>query len=138
MIVLAYDHGGFELAQEIKKLFACKDLGAQRFDAEDDFPPIVERAVKEVIKSKGIGIIICGSGIGVCIAANRHKGIRAALCHSAEYAKMARLHNDANVLCLGGRYVSVKEAQEIITTFLNTQFLGGKYQKRMAQIDKIL
>jgi ribose 5-phosphate isomerase B len=84
----------------------------------------------------GIGIFVCGSGVGISMAANRYKGIRAALCHCVEYAKMARLHNNANVLCLGGRFLTLEEAKAMIETFLNTEFLGGKYQVRMAMMDE--
>ena len=136
MIVLAADHGGYELAQHIKKKYAVSDVGAQILDDLDDFPPFVDNAIAEIKKTKdAVGIIICGSGIGVSIAANRHKGIRAALCHSVEYARAAREHNDANVLCLGGRFLKPKEAEKIIDTFLHTEFIGGKYKKRMDMID---
>lgn len=140
-IVLAADHGGFELKEKIKDWLIGEgvndvvDVGANVFNAEDDFPPIANRGVKMVLGGRAVGIFVCGSGTGVCMAANRHKGVRAALCHSVEYAKLARSHNDANVLCLGGRFVDFETAQDIIEAFLYTEFLGGKYQKRMKEID---
>ena len=145
-IVIGADHGGFEMKAELKKYFdkkgiECIDVGMHEFDPLSNFPPIVVEMVKvlksnSVEKGECIGVMICGSGIGISIAANRHKGIRAALCHSVEYAKMARMHNDANVLCLGGRYLDVPTAEQVVQTFLDTQFLDGKYRVRMDLIDK--
>ena len=141
MIILAADHGGFELNQKIKQMFSEKgidyaDVGAHRFDALDNFPSYVARGVKAVLDNRSVGIFICGSGIGISMAANRRRGIRAALCHSVEYAKLAREHNNANVLCLGGRFLEFEEAEKIIDAFLNTEFLGGKYTARMAMLER--
>ena len=144
-IVIGADHGGFEMKAELKKYFdkkgiECVDVGMHEFDPLSNFPPIVLDMVKElkasgVEKGKCIGVMICGSGIGISIAMNRHPGIRAALCHSVEYAEMARQHNDANVLCLGGRYLDIKTAERIVQAFLDTAFLDGKYRVRMDLID---
>jgi len=139
-VILAVDHGGWELREGIKGFLAgrgieTEDVGAQVYDELDDFPPFVDSLTKAVKKQDAIGILVCGSGIGVCMAANRVKGIRAALCHSVEYAEMSRLHNDANVLCLGGRYLEKEEVFAIIDKFLQTKFLGGKYQRRLELID---
>lgn len=139
-IVLACDHGGFELKEQIKKWLCDRgeqivDVGLREFDETSDFPIFAKLGVGEILAHGGIGIFICGTGIGISIAANRYRGIRAALCHSVEYAKMSRLHNDANVLCLGGRYLNFEQAKEIIETFLKTEFLGGKYQKRIDLLD---
>ena len=139
-IIIAADHGGFETKEMLKEYLTqdIVDVGYYEFDPLSNFPPLVLDLVEEVKKNKCFGIIICGSGIGVSIAANRHKGIRAALCHSVEYAKMARQHNDANVLCLGGRYLGDIETKKIVDAFLNTDFLDGKYRVRMELIDKNL
>jgi len=142
-IVLAADHGGFELKEEIKGFLGAGtqgkdiiDVGAYKLDPSDDFPEIINSGVSAVLKNKAVGIFVCGTGIGVSMAANRNKGIRAALCSSMDYAVLARQHNDANVLCLGGRFIDFSEAKKIIDAFLNTSFLGGKYQRRQDKLDK--
>ena len=137
MIVLASDHGGYELKQELKLYFSKHkieyiDVGALTYDANDDYPDIINCAVKHVLKDKSnYGIFICGMGVGVSMVANRHKGIRAALCQDTQTARMARMHNNANVLCLGARNICKRRATNIINTFLNTEFLGGKHQRRI-------
>jgi len=130
-IILSYDHGGYELAQKVKQKFDVVDVGLQ--GSSTDFPNAVENIMKEKWDR---AILICGSGMGVSIAANRHKGVRAALLWNKEMAKLAREHNDANVLCLGGRFLGESEAFDIIETFLNTEFLGGKYQHRIDMIER--
>lgn len=137
MIVLACDHAGYELKEYLKLYFTKRDIeyfdaGAIKHDPEDDYPDIINSAVKHVIKNINTkGIFICGSGVGVSMVANRHKGIRAVLASDAKTAEMSRLHNDANVLCLGARNICKRRATNIINTFLNTDFLGGKYQRRI-------
>ena len=121
------------------------DLGCKGGE-EVDFPDIAADAIHHVILSgtknpakRSVAILICGTGIGVSIAANRYSGIRAALCHSVEYAKLAREHNDANVLCLGGRFISAEEAKLVVDTFLNTDSLPEeKYARRNQMLDKKL
>jgi len=139
-IILTYDHGGYDLGQQLvdwlQKTHTVINMGAPSFDANDDFPPLVHRAIKQMQTEKNpIGIFVCGSGTGVCMTANRTRGIRAALCHSVEYATLARQHNDANVLCLGGRFVTLARAKKIVSAFLETPFLGGKYATRNKLID---
>lgn len=137
MIILASDHAGFELKEYLKLYFAKRkieyiDAGALNYDANDDYPDIINPAVKQVLKSEdNRGIFICGSGVGVSMVANRHKGIRAVLAQDNQTAEMARMHNNANVLCLGARKVCKRRATNIISTFLNTDFLGGKHQRRI-------
>ena len=137
MIFIGADHGGFELKSRIIKYLSdkkieVKDCGNFILDPNDGFPDYARSVVKHVLKDKGAGILVCGSGIGMCIAANRFKGIRAAVAHSTEYAKLSRAHNDANVLCLGGRFVDAKTAFEIVDTFLNTKLdPNPKYKQRM-------
>ena len=137
MIILASDHAGFELKEYLKKYFTKNkidfiDAGALIYDANDDYPDIIKSAVKQVLKdSSNRGVFICGSGVGVSMVANRFKGIRAVLAQDTQVAEMARMHNDANVLCLGARNICNRRATNIINTFLATNFLGGKHQRRI-------
>jgi ribose 5-phosphate isomerase B len=141
-IVLAADHGGFDLKEKIKQhLEGCGDevidVGALEHKARDGFTDYCEKAVERIREKDGtMGIFVCRTGTLAAMAANRYEGIRAAMCHMIEYAVRAREHNDANVLCLGGDFLEVQEAQKIVEVFLSTKFLGGKYQKRLAVLDK--
>jgi len=135
-IVIASDHGGYELKEHIKKYLLSQkieieDLGTGSADSVD-YPIYGIKAAKEVARgSANFGIIICGTGIGISIAANKVKGIRAALCHCVEYAKLSREHNNANMLALGGRFLDKSEALKIVEAFLHTQFAGARHQKRV-------
>ena len=137
MIILASDHAGFELKEYLKVYFTKHkieyvDAGAISYDPNDDYPDIIKSAVKQVLKNEdNRGIFICGSGVGVSMVANRHKDIRAVLAQDANIAEMSRLHNNANVLCLGARNICKRRATNIINTFLSTDFLGGKHQRRI-------
>jgi ribose 5-phosphate isomerase B len=143
MVYIGADHGGFELKEYIKKYFVKNkidfiDCGNTVNDPNDNFPDFVRMVIDRVLKSHAAGILICGTGIGVSIAANRYRGIRAALCHSAEYAKLSRLHNDANVLCMGGRFIDKAAAIKITEMFLNTNpDPNPKYKKRMETADGV-
>jgi ribose 5-phosphate isomerase B len=133
-VFVGYDHAGFKLAEKLlTKYTDFEDCGDGVYDEGDNFTDIVPTVVGNVLAGKGaFGILICGTGIGVSIAANHNRGIRAALCHSAEYAKMARAHNDANILCLGGRFIDTKTAFAVVDTFLSTPAdKNPKYKKRM-------
>jgi ribose 5-phosphate isomerase B len=143
MIYIGADHGGIDLASGIENLLresniACK-LYAKSGDKNDDFPDFVRPVVSGVLADKtgkSKGVLVCGTGIGMSIAANHYRGIRAALCHSVEYARLSRLHNDANVLCLGGRFLEVDEANKIVNTFLETELdVNPKYKTRMNAAD---
>ena len=131
MIALGSDHGGFELKQEIKKYLdekglAYKDYGSYTSDSVDY--PVYAKKVVEAIKSGECdkGVLICGTGIGISIAANRYEGIRAALCTDCFTAEATRQHNDANILAMGGRVVGPGLAVKILDTFLNTPFSEGE------------
>jgi ribose 5-phosphate isomerase B len=137
-IAIGADHRGMELKQFIIKLLtqmghSYEDFGA--YTAEPvDYPDIAQKVAERVARGDfDQGILICDTGIGMCIAANKVKGIRAALCHDAFSARRARQHNDANILCLGTRETP-DAVREIVETFLNTQFDAGRHQKR---VDKI-
>jgi len=142
MIYLGTDHRGFELKnfliEELKKSnIKFKDLGAYEYDKEDDYPLIAFRVAKEVIKNKNNrGILFCGSGIGVCIAANRIKGIRAACSDNIEIIKKAREDDDINILCIPSDFVSKENTLELIDVFLNTNFKNKeKYLRRIKELD---
>ena len=141
-IFVASDHGGFKLKAQIieylekEGLLVC-DGGCPNEDSVD-FPIYGEAAARAVVSGKADGaIIICGTGIGISIAANRVIGARASLCHCAEYAKMTRLHNDSNILALGGRFTDFETAKQIINTWLKTEYEGGRHEKRVRMLDDI-
>lgn len=138
MIYIGSDHGGFDLKETIKKHLEknniqYKDLGPNNLDNNDDYPDYALKVAKEVAKTNGKGILICGTGIGMCITANKVKGIRAALCYDKETAKLSREHNDANVLCLGGRTTEIKKALKIVDVWLNTDFSSEERHKRRVE-----
>ncbi len=141
VIAIASDHAGVALKEALKdQLLALgllpEDLGALSRDSVD-YPDYAEKLCKFILGKKAArGVLICGSGIGMSIAANRHKGIRAALCRSVEDAELSRQHNNANVLCLGERSTSADEAKEILKRFLATSFEGGRHEARVNKMDK--
>ena len=140
MIVLASDHAGVGLKAEIVRLLeargeAYNDLGPSD-DASVDYPNFAHLLAREILAGRADrGVLICGTGIGMSMAANRHPGIRAAVCHDAYTAEMARRHNDANVLCMGGRVVGAGVALQILEVFLKTGFEGGRHQRRVGLIE---
>ncbi len=136
---IASDHAGFELKAIIKahlekEGYSVKDFGTYSTDSMDY--PDVAHPLANAIESGEIypGIAICGSGNGISMTMNKHLGIRAALCWSVELSKLARLHNDANVLSLPARFISAVDALDIVNTFLNTGFEGGRHQNRINKI----
>lgn len=139
MIGIGNDHAGYELKMEIVKYFEekgieYKDFGCGRRESSDY--PLYAKAVGRAIQKKEceLGILICGTGIGISIAANKMKGIRAALCHDCFSAEAARLHNDANILTMGARVVGHGLAVKIVDTFLNTEFSGNERHSRRIQM----
>jgi ribose 5-phosphate isomerase B len=140
-IVIGSDHAGFDLKEACKVFlegsgrYKVTDIGVFSRDSAD-YPRIAHRAAEAVARGEySRGILICGTGIGMSITANRHKGVRAALCLDLYSAKMSRLHNDANVLVMGGRVLGVGLALEIVDLFLKTEFEGGRHKARLDQID---
>jgi len=135
-IALGCDHGGFALKMEIKQFLVSAghevhDVGCYSEESVD-YPDLADKVCKELIDGRSAyGILICGTGIGMSIAANRYRQIRAALCHEAFTAKMSREHNDANVLCLGARVLGVGVALDIVATWLETKFAGGRHLRRI-------
>ena len=139
-ITIACDHAGYELKnsliKEISKMgYKVLDCGTNSNESVD-YPEFAKLAVENILKKKSdIAILICGSGMGMSMTANRFKGIRAALCKNADDAKLARQHNNANVLALPARQIDVDEAKNCFKIFINTSFDGGRHQKRVEKID---
>ncbi|TGK37808.1 ribose 5-phosphate isomerase B [Leptospira andrefontaineae] len=141
-IGIASDHGGFELKEYLRKELADSieilDFGTKD-ESSVDYPLIIAEACKKVLSKEVDGLIaLCGTGIGASIAANRHKGIRAALCHDEFTAEMSRRHNNANVLVLGGRVLGKDLAARIAQKWLNTSFEAGRHERRVGQLDTIV
>ncbi len=142
MIALGADHGGFALKEEIKKHLddigvAYKDFGTYTPDSID-YAKIAYKTCRAVVSGEcEKAILCCGTGIGISMAANKVKGIRAACCSDYFSAKFTRLHNDANALCMGGRVLGPGLAIEMVDVFLNTEFEGGRHQRRVDQITAI-
>ncbi len=141
-MIIGSDHGGFEMKQHLisfleKKGITVIDAGCHSTDSVD-YPEYGVKVAKAVVSGEAeAGIIICGTGIGISIAANRIKGARASLCHNKEYAELTRLHNDSNILALGGRFHSLEEAEGIVQTWLSTEYEGGRHQNRVDLIDQL-
>ena len=142
MIAIGSDHGGYRLKEEIKKYLdekeiKYKDLGCMEEESVD-YPNIAKAVAKEVQNKKAEkGILICRSGIGMSICANKFKGIRCALCHDEYTAKYSRLHNDSNILALGADAVTENEAICILRMWLATNFEGGRHEERLKIIEQI-
>jgi ribose 5-phosphate isomerase B len=138
-VALAADHGGFELKSllipELRALcFEVLDLGTMNGDAVD-YPDFAEALVAALRQGRAMrGVLVCGTGIGMTIAANRHREIRAALCHDGLTARLARQHNDANVLVLGGRLIGPELAKDCLRIFFTTAFEGGRHVRRVAKL----
>lgn len=136
-IALASDHAGFELKEAIKEFLQDQDItdfGTNSLSSMD-YPDTGFAAAEAIAKGEyEKGILICGSGIGMSIVANKVPGIRAALCHTVQYAQLSRRHNNANVLVLAGRFISKYLAKDIITAWLQTDFEGNRHQKRLNKI----
>lgn len=138
-IVIASDHAGFELKEYLRAIFEEQqfiDLGCFSEDRVD-YPDFGKKAADIIANGEAdCGILVCGSGIGISIAANRNPKIRSALCHSEETAKLARQHNDANIVAIGARIVEKPIAVEIVQAFLTTEFEGGRHAERVAKLGK--
>jgi ribose 5-phosphate isomerase B len=135
-IAIGSDHGGFDMKETVIEFLqglghTVDDAGCFSRDSVD-YPEIADKVCAMILNGVSEqGILICGTGIGISIAANRHKNIRAALCHEAFTARMSRQHNNANILCFGGRVLGVEIALDVVGTWLETRFEGGRHQKRI-------
>ncbi len=137
-IAIAADHGGYDLKEALKQHFADLDLlDLGTFNAESvDYPDIAQKMVNALkAKMVDLGILICGTGVGISIAANRIKGIRAALIYNNEVARLAKEHNNANILVFGGRTMAVDDVAKYIETFLHSSYEGGRHQRRLDKLD---
>ena len=138
-IFISSDHAGFKLKEQIKnslqkKKLNFEDLGPNN-DDKVDYPDFAHKLAKKIkLSRENVGILICGSGTGMNIAANKHKNVRAAQCFNAKSTKLSRLHNDANIITLGSRLISKKNAIRFVGIFLNTKFDGGRHIKRVRKI----
>lgn len=139
MIAIGCDHGAFALKNSVKKYLEDRGLEVKDFGIYEekrvDYPDIAEVVCKSIVSGEcEKGILLCGTGIGISIAANKIKGIRAAVCNEVYCAKMAKCHNNANIITMGGRVVGEDVALEIVSAWLDAEFMGGRHQER---IDKI-
>lgn len=138
-IFIASDHAGYDLKEFLKSTLSNCDVVDLGCDSNDsvNYPDFAHKISQEVLKETTYkGILICGSGIGMSITANRYKGIRAALCFNEELAKLSRQHNNANILVLGARFIDQEQAKNIVNTWLQTEFEGGRHEKRVELIDQ--
>ena len=138
-IFISSDHAGFKLKEAIKSYLSNKklsftDMGPLN-DSRVDYPDFAHKVAKRVkLNKNNVGILVCGSGMGMNIAANKHKNIRAAQCFNLKSTKLSRLHNDANIITLGSRLLTQKNALSCVGVFLNTNFEGGRHSKRIKKI----
>ena len=138
-VILASDHAGFKLKEEIKKFLIKKrkkflDLGTKNTNSVD-YPDYAHLLSKKMKRNKNqLGILVCGSGTGMSMAANKHKNIRAALCYNIKSAKLSRSHNNANVMTIGSRLIKKKVALQCVNAFLKTDFDGGRHTRRVKKI----
>ena len=138
-IFISSDHAGFRLKETIKNYLRKKkvkyeDLGPSD-DSSVDYPDYAHKVARKVkLRKSNVGILVCGSGTGMNIAANKHKNIRAAQCFNLKSTKLSRLHNDANIITLGSRLITKKNALKFVSVFLNTKFDGGRHLRRVKKI----
>ena len=137
-IFLASDHAGFYLKKKIKTFLIKKrkkvfDLGVKNMNSVD-YPDLAHKLSRKIKNNKQLGILVCGSGIGMTMVANRHKNVRAALCYNIKSAKLSRQHNNANVIAIGSRLTKKNVALKCIDTFIKTKFEGGRHLRRIRKI----
>lgn len=141
-IIIGSDHAGFPLKEKCldhlqAKGYTCEDVGTHTQDS-CDYPEFAAKVCQRVLETGTTGLLICGTGLGMSMSANRFPGIRAALCHDEHAAVMARQHNNANILCLGARVTDEDQALSIVATFLETAFEGGRHEERVRLMDEVL
>ncbi len=140
MIVIASDHAGVEYKSALSEVIRASGRDIHDLGPSDttsvDYPDFAHRVAAAVARGEAeMGVLICGTGIGMSLSANRHRGVRAALCHDAFTAEMSRRHNDANVLCIGARVTGLGVAEQMVQIFLETPFEGGRHQRRVDRIE---
>jgi ribose 5-phosphate isomerase B len=139
ILIVGSDHAGFALKKELCEVareigYKIEDVGTHSTESTD-YPDYSHRVASAVARGDGVGLLVCGTGVGMSMAANRHAGVRAAACGDSYSAGMARRHNDANVLCLGSRVVGPGLAAEILKAFLSSSFEGGRHERRVHKIE---
>lgn len=139
VLFVGSDHAGLALKGELTRLamelgYDVRDVGTHSTESTD-YPDYAHRVAAAVADGQGLGLLVCGTGLGMSMAANRHRGVRAAVCSGIYSAMMSRQHNDANVLCLGARVVGKGLASEILAAFLNGRFEGGRHERRVGKIE---
>lgn len=141
-IAIGCDHGGFAYKNDVierlvKNGYTVIDCGTDS-SASVDYPVFADKVCNEITSAKAdLGILICGTGVGMSMAANKHAGIRAACCENTFSARMTRMHNDANILCLGARVIGIELAHDMIDLFVTTEFEGGRHQNRVNMINDL-
>ena len=142
IVFIGSDHRGYQLKQALKEWltkheYVCQDVGNEKYEIDDDYTDFAIKTAEKTVANKAFGIVICGSGVGVCIAANKVKGARAALCTTVKQANLAREDDNANILCLGSDLVKVEESERILETFLTTRFSSlERHVRRLNKINK--
>ena len=141
-VAIGSDHAGYELKESVKKFLHEKNIEIKDFGTYSsesvDYPEFAVKVAESVHEKKfEVGIVICGSGIGVSISANKIPGIRAALCANDELAKLSRLHNNANILAMGARFITPQNALKTVAVFLSTEFEGGRHERRVEKIHNL-
>lgn len=139
-LIIGSDHAGFALKRQLAEAaselgYEIRDVGAES-EESTDYPDYAHQVAKAVVAGDGVGLLVCGTGIGMSMTANRHAGVRAAVCGNVYSATMARRHNDANVLCIGSRVTGPVLAAQIMKAFLTTDFEGGRHERRVKKIEK--
>ena len=139
-VALGADHAGLPLKNEVRKVLESMNVAFEDYGTQDDksvdYPDFAHRVAQAILDGKAdLGILVCGTGVGMSIAANRHKGIRAVVCSETFSARMAREHNDANILCFGARVVGPGTARDLVEAFLSTDHAGGRHTQRVAKIE---
>ncbi len=139
-LIVGADHAGFALKQQLAEAaaelgYVIRDVGT---DSEEstDYPDYAHEVANAVVAGEGVGLLVCGTGIGMSMTANRHAGVRAAVCGNVYSSTMARRHNDANVLCIGSRVTGPVLAAQILKAFLTSDFEGGRHERRVKKIEK--
>lgn len=139
-IALGADHAGLPLKNEVRKILESLGVAFEDYGTQDeqsvDYPDFAHRVARAILDGKAdLGILVCGTGVGMSIAANRHEGIRAVVCSEVFSARMAREHNDANILCFGARVIGPGTARDLVEAFLTTTHAGGRHTKRVEKIE---
>ena len=140
-ISIGNDHAGVDYKKHIVEFLNEENIKVENYGTDSaesvDYPDFAHPVSKDVSDGESeLGILICGSGNGVCMTANKYKNIRAALCWNKELAQLGRTHNDANIVCIPARFITKEEAVEIVKTFVNEEFEGGRHQRRVEKISK--